>query len=175
VLTDPEVDTIKVALVNYCAANNENVSEFTLNAWVSRFEELGVPADKICEAIRRAEMSKKYGATKFSDFTDMLMEEGMIFTYAEMHKLMADRIKVLRQNIKLEQIEKEKIEQEARKETAESEANLKKFMEDLEFRSKYVGERINEVLDRIYDKIGSYTMVEIPVVLRIIKGERKRV
>lgn len=162
-----------MALLNYCAANNENVPEQTLNAWVSRFEELGVPADKICEAIRKAEMSKKYGATKFSDFTDMLIEEGMIFTYAEMHKLLGERVEVVYKMVKHEQAEKERRELEANKETEEDMAKLKKFMEDAEYRRQYVNEEINNVLDRLVTRITNEPEITRFFLDRIIKGERR--
>lgn len=114
-------------------------------------------------------MSKKYGATKFSDFIDMLMEEGIIFTYAEMHKLISDRMNILIQNINLEQAEIKRREKEAQEELNKDRIDLEKFSTDLNHRRTFVNKEINKVLEIIDRKINPD--MSIYEIRQIIKSE----
>jgi len=148
-------DSVKVleALRIYSAAANENIPEITIEVWTQQFSEMGLSAEQIQKVIKKAMFKKKFGSTAFSDFSEILQEENMLYTHAEMITK-AREMAVIISNNELKAIrQKEQDKLIAQESERNYEAELKQFLNDKNERDRIVKEKVNSTLDKVISRL----------------------
>jgi hypothetical protein len=175
-LSNSDKQKINLALMEYCASNNESVDSKVIVTWIEYFSKMGVPVQKILDSIAQAKLTKKFGVTKFSDFTDILLNGKILFTYGEMMEIVNNRINKIRDFYRDKEIRIKLEEEERKKETDITTEELNKFIENISYRNEYVNKKINEFIDNLINRIerqSDYT-VEVPWLIRFLNSERKK-
>jgi hypothetical protein len=173
-LSKQDKSEILKALLNYAKSNNEEIPEKTVLAWIDNFSEMGLTSIEIIKVIEKSKFTKKFGATKFSDFADILLEENQLFSKAEMiskAREMAIAIYQTKYKMLIDKLEREKT---ANEETRLSMEQVNKFFANIQERQKQVAEEINKVLDTIKRKCSEkFDNYEMFTLNKILDAERK--
>lgn len=142
----------------YAAASNENIPENTIRVWVLQFVEMGLTSDKICKAIKKTMLKKKFGATAFSDFIEVLEEENQLYTYSEMISKAREMANVIYHNTITIEEKKRLMESEENEKVETAKQELVKFLSNIHEKNRIVSAEINEVVCRVASKVKQFML-----------------
>ena len=114
---------------------------------------MGLTAEQINKVIRKAEMRNTFGETAFNHFSEILEEENMLYTHAEMITKAREMATIISNNELKAIRQKEQDKLIAQESERNYEAELKQFLNDIKERKRIIKEEINSALDRIQSRL----------------------
>ena len=121
--------------------------------WIDRFSEMGLTAEQINKVIRKAEMRNTFGATAFNHFSEILEEENMLYTHAEMITKAREMATIISNNELKAIRQKEQDKLIVQESERNYEAELKQFLNDKNERDRIVKEKVNSTLDKVQSRL----------------------
>ena len=116
---------------------------------MENFFQMGLPAEKIIKAIKRTELNKTYGVTKFSDFTDAMKKENILFTYQEMMREAKTRAERIYNSELKEKINNFEIERNQLLEIESAKVDIEKFLNDKKTKDEIITQEKKELLEKV--------------------------